>query len=276
MIRDTDFVLDTDALMPSVALDGGAKGLVERDWRQAPLRPYEALQMPLIPRSEWSVRIRQMEESQSALSHIRLRGNFGRPIPSLDQNSGRNDGKWGYCWMHSGTHALMLARAAMGLPYVPLSAFAGAATIKKGRNDGGWGAQGLDWLAERGAPDQRLWPQLSVDLSLGTPECWANAAMHRVAESWADVAAPQYTRNLSFDQLATCLLCRVPCVVDFNWWGHSVCAMDLVEASPGQFGIRIWNSWADSWGDRGMAVLKGSQAIPDGAAALRTATASEE
>lgn len=252
-----DHATPTDVLFPA----DRSRGLVERDYAATPMR---AVQMPLIPRSEWSARIKEMEATKSRLSD--LRGN----IPSLDQNG------IGYCWAHSSTHAVTLLRAVAGLPYVPLSAFAVATTIKGGRDEGGWGALSLDFISDRGVPDQKYWPQQSRDLSHGTPECWANAALHKVTEGWVDVAAPQWDRSLSFDQVATCLLSRIPVVCDFNWWSHSVCGLDLVEVEPGSFGVRIWNSWSDSWGDRGTGVLRGSQAIPDGAVAPRVTRPSEQ
>ena len=66
----------------------------------------------------------------------------------------------------------------------------------------------------------------------------------------------------------------LPVVVDLNWWGHSICAMDPVEVEPGSFGIRILNSWSDKWGDLGEAVLRGSKAHPDGSVAPRVVTGS--
>ena len=73
----------------------------------------------------------------------------------------------------------------------------------------------------------------------------------------------------NFDQLATCLLSGIPVAIGLNWWSHEVTAMDLVETSPGVFGVRIWNSWGDGWEDRGMAVLSQSKATPDDAVAPR-------
>lgn len=242
------------------------RGLIPRDYSTHPMRSYPhatALDMPLIPKSEWSDRIKQMESEKSRLSDIR------GAIPSRDQN-GR-----GYCWMHSGTSAMLLVRATMNLPYVDLSAYMGACIIKQYQDEGGWGAQGVDWLVENGLPDSKYWPQQSVSRSNDTPEMRANAKLHRFTEGWWDLSQAQYDRNLTFEQMATCLLSRIPVVVDFNWWSHSVCACDLVETSPGQFGIRIWNSWGDSWSDRGMGVLEGSKARPDGATAPRVTLAAD-
>lgn len=245
-------------------------GLVPRDFENMPLRAVTDL--PEIPESEWDARIKEQEEKKSRLSDIRMTGNFGAMIPSLDQNLG--DGvHWGYCWAHSGVHGNMLIRARDGMPYVPLSAFAVAATIKNGRNDGGWGAQGLEFMMTRGVPDQKYWPQKNVKLSNGTPECWENAAKHKITAGWMDVAAPLWGRKLSFKQVATCLLLRIPVILDYNWWGHSVVGMDLVRVEAGSYGIRIWNSWADSWGEKGTGVLRGNRAVPDNATAPRISLA---
>ena len=264
-----DFYID-DATIP----DGCSTGLIPRDYSAFPVGcyasavPMRSVEMPLIPQSEWSGRIREQEASKTRLSDIRNRGMNGSPIPSLDQDG------FGYCWAHSSTHAVTLCRAVANMPYVPLSAFAVAATIKGGRDEGGWGAQSLDFIQQRGIPAQSFWPQKDASLRHGTPECWANAAMHKVTEGWIDLDAAQYDRNLTFAQVATCLLSGVPVVGDFNWWGHSVCLLDLVETSPGRFGVRIWNSWADSWGDNGTGILSGSKAIPDGAVAPRVVSPS--
>lgn len=275
MLRPNEIVIDdsnyTQFCDPDYTVDGEKKsrGLIPRDYSRYPLGcygsavPFFAVDMPLIPRSEWSDRIKEKIATKSQLSDIRLTGNNGNIIPSLDQN-GR-----GYCWAHSGTGAVMMLRAAMGLPYVGLSAYAVACIIKNYRDEGGWGAQGLDFITSRGVPSEAYWPMQSVNRSNDKPETWANAALHKVTEGFVDLQAAQYDRQLSFDQVATCLLCNVPVIGDFNWWGHSVCLLDLVETSPGKFGVRILNSWGDSWSDRGMGVLEGSKAIPDGATAPR-------
>ena len=268
---DMTLYIDDNTTVDPGAWADGARGLVPRDLAANPRGCYAsaaAVDIPTIPRSDWSDLIRQMEADRSRLSDIRLAGDAGQPIPSLDQNP------WGYCWAHSSVQAVMALRARDNQPYVPLSAFAVAATIKGGADEGGWGAQSLDFITQRGVPAQSFWPQKSADLRHGTPECWANAKLHRVTEGWIDLAAPVYDRDLSFDQVITCLLCRVPVVCDFMWWGHSVVALDAVETAPGKFGVRIWNSWGDSFGDMGMAVLGGSKAIPDNAVAPRVATAS--
>lgn len=264
VIDDSNFMWHMDPVVDGIPV---SKGLIPRDYSKYPVGylncapGMHAVDFPLIPRSEWSDRIKQMEAEKSRLSDIRCTGNAGGIIPSLDQN-----GK-GFCWAHSSTGAIMILRAVMGLPYVPLSAFAVACMIKNFQDEGGWGAQSLDFITQKGVPSSQFWPMQSMERSNDNPATWANASLHRATAGWVDLQAAQYDRKLSFDQVGTLLLSRVPVVGDFNWWSHSVCLLDLVETSPGQFGVRILNSWGDSWSDRGMGVLSGDHAVPDGAVA---------
>lgn len=276
------------------------RGAVPRDPDWTPdVAPRTAIDMPLIDQSEWTSRAADLEQSKSRLSDIRMRADGGQPFRSLDQ------GQVGYCWAHSSTHAVTYLRAVANLPYVPLSAYSVAATIKNGRDEGGWGALSLDFITAKGVMAQSVWPQGDRNYRhYDTSDNWANAALHKVTEGWVDTSAQQYDRSMTFAQVVTCLLSRVPVVVDYNWWSHSVCAIDVVSGSsmrdrvrgaggkllqladfdramgmndPVTAGvsIRIQNSWSDSWSDRGMGVLSGSKAVPDGAVAPRVAIASE-
>lgn len=268
MLRPNELYIDDSfPVSDKYVVNGEVKstGAIQRDWSKGSPRSCHAVpsDLKLIPRSEWSERIKEQERTKSRLSDIRLTANNGRPIPSLDQN-----GK-GYCWAHSSTAAVMLTRAIMGEPYVPLSAYAVACMEKNFRDEGGWGAESLDFISHRGVPSAEFWPMKSMSRANDNSATWENAARHKVVDGWVDLQQEQYDRKLNFDQVATLLLCRVPVVCDFNWWGHSVCALDLVEPSPGQFGIRILNSWGDDWSDRGMGVLSPAKSIPNGAVAPR-------
>jgi hypothetical protein len=250
-----------------------ARGLVPRDYDRHPVGSYAgseayAVDMPTIPRSEWSARIKEMVETKSRLSDMRLVANNGQPIPSLDQNG------QGYCWAYSTTMAVMMLRMVMNLPYVRLSAHATACIIKGYRDEGGWCGLSMERQMSHGTPSVQFWPEKSMSRSNDRPETWANAALHKVTEGWVDIQAAVYNRNLTFDQVMTCLLCRIPVAADFNHWGHSVCLLDPVEVEPGSFAVRGINSWTDAWGDRGMFVLQGGKAIPDGAVAPRVTGAS--
>lgn len=247
-------------------------GLVERDYERQPLcaspGAYSAIDMPLIPRSEWSARIKEMEETKSRLSDIRRTGNNGKPIPSLNQ------GRSNYCWIHSVVGTVQIQRAVMGLPYKKLAAFAAGCKIMNFRNEGGWSPLGMEFVVKNGLPEERLWPEGSFSRSNDKPETWENAKLYQVTEGWWDLSQRHYDRNLTFDQVMTLLLTRTPCTLDYNWWGHSVFGLDPVEVERNSFGIRGLNSWGDSYGDMGEFILRGNRAIPDGSVAPRVVDAS--
>lgn len=276
-----------------------ARGLVPRNMRTHPVGFYpreRALNIPLVPEGEMASRVSEAIAAKAQLSDIRNRGNNGQRIPSRDQN-GR-----GYCWMHSGTGALILIRARMHQPYADLSAYGPACKIKNFRDEGGWGAQGLDWLMEKGCPTSATWPQQATSRTYDTDQTWQEALKYRVTEGWIDTASPQYDRNLTFMQVLSLLIACEPVITDFNWWSHSVCAMDAVNGTSMRkltrdtqtgklpnlkrfefiwgidtptmgWGVRILNSWGDSWSEGGTGVLTGSKAIPDGATCPRVAMA---
>lgn len=243
---------------------GQSMGLVPRNYMQCPVgylpcaKPFD---LPLIPESEWQSRLDAQIAAKAQLSDIRNRGKNGSPMPSTDQNG------YGYCWCHSGTSAILLARAAANEPYVDLSAYAVGCIIKNYRNQGGWGSEGVEFIASRGIPSSEFWPQRSTNRANDNPATWENAALHKNLE-WMDLQP----RNKA--QLVTCLLLNIPVVSDFNWWGHSVCTMDLVSLNP--FKTRIWNSWGDGWSENGAGILEGSRAIPDGALGVRVVSPSEK
>jgi hypothetical protein len=263
----------------------------DNNWHQhvSPMVDGEIKGHGCVPRDRWVDRIRERDSTKTRLSDVRRSsGPGGGPIPSLDQ-----DGV-GYCWNHSTTMAIMMVRALLGLPYVRLSAFFIGCLVKNYRDEGGWGAQSLDFAMKNGIPSVAFWPEKSMSRSNDTLECRANAKLHMPIEVWADLSAGQYDRNLTEDQAMTCLLCRVPVVSDFNWWSHSVCALDPVLLTSNvrhkvkdlgsldfndpadvavfaaTFGKRIINSWTDSYGDKGEAVLSGSRCILDGGVAPRS------
>lgn len=228
------------------------------EWASPHVRDYKDVSIPnLIPEGEWADRIKELVAEQAQLSDICKRNGY----QMLDQN-GR-----GYCWAHSGTGAVQAIRARMNLPSVGLSAYHPACIIKQYRDEGGWGAQGLDFLSEKGVASEAFWPQRSVSRSNDKPEMWANALLHKVTGGWVDTARAQYDRNLSRAQVATLLLNKIPVIGDYNWWGHSVCLLDLVLLPSGKFGVRIANSWGTSWSDGGYGVLDETKAWPDGATA---------
>jgi hypothetical protein len=291
---------------PKVEGETKKKGLIPRNYEKHPVGSLKgivsAVQMPTIPRDQWAGIVAHKAQARTRLSDQRNRGNKGKTIPSRDQN-GR-----GYCWNHSPVSAHLLHRAKLGLPYVDLSAYAGACIIKNFRDQGGWGAHGLEWMVEHGCPTSKTWPQQGTSRNLVNDAMWKEAARYKVTGVIADLQAAVYDRNLSWDQQVTCLLNNWPTIIDLNWWGHSIAGADVengvnlfdqgVRGDSGKlataqewdvvweyntdfgeyggFGVRIWNSWGDKWSQNGMGILTPQKSVADGCTAIIDATPSEE
>ncbi len=73
----------------------------------------------------------------------------------------------------------------------------------------------------------------------------ADAAKRKVTK-WYDGSDD---RDLNRRIMISCLLSDIPCVVDYNWWGHSVSGVELVSLNP--LTINIKNSWK-GWGNNGI------------------------
>ena len=249
-----------------------ARGYVERDLLIDPPGMFAdpTGTIPDMTYDEIAQRIKEQVEAESSLKHVRRRAN----IASLDQNG------QGYCWAYSNGMVLIIGRARDGQPYVRLSPHAVACKIKNFRDEGGWCGLSAKFAREVGYPSEEFWPQKSMSRSHDNPATWANAALHKTSEEWVDLAKPVYDQNLTKKQVLTALVMNLPCSVDFNWWGHSVCALQAVvrgnRTTPvaQDFGILILNSWTDGWGDKGEAELWDGKSVPDGAVCIRSSTVS--
>jgi hypothetical protein len=228
-------------------------------------------EVPSVPESEWEARIQEQEEQQSSLEHIWRTADNGHVPLCLDQ-----DGH-GYCWAYSCGSALMLLRAKANQRFVRLNPHSTASIIKNGQDQGGWCGLSCQFVETAGMAPEGTgpgeWPVHSRDYRLyDRPEVKAAMKSFLASESWMDLKQPAYDRKMTFAQVASVLLSQnTPCQVDFNWWGHSVCAMRVVKVEAGRFGLMILNSWA-GWGQNGMSVLTGSKMLPDGAVGVRGTT----
>lgn len=221
----------------------------------------------LIPRSEWDARYDEQQARKTGLRHIRATMNKGKPHKSLDQNG------QGYCWAYSVGAMIMYRRGADNQPYARLSPHAVAWKIKGGRDEGGWCGLSMKYAIETGYPTEKTWPQKSMNRANDTAATWAEAEKYRVTESCFDIGKAVWDQTMLVDLVATMLLLNIPCALDFNWWGHSVCGIEWTRYEPGAWGPTIDNSWTPAWGDDGLATLKGSRAVPDGGVACLVASA---
>ncbi len=190
----------------------------------------------------------------------------------------------------------------MILQYMQLSGHAVGCKVKNFRDEGGWGALSLEFALSNGIPDTAHWKEKSMSRSYDTPETWANAKLYMPVVVVQDLASPVYDRNLSYGQQLTVLLNGGFTVDDYDWWGHCVMGCDAVNgatqrgitrAESGKLlmlqefdlvwgmndpvtqgiGKRFRNSWTDSYGDKGYAVLTGSKAVANNSVAVCQASA---
>lgn len=204
---------------------------------------------PTYPRSEWKERIEERARKRYILSEIVRK----RKVPTSNQDSTN------YCWTYGVVTAINCMRAWRNMPYVEFSRESVAAPLKNYRNNGGWGEQALQRIAEVGIMTQDLWPRYYYRNSqYNTTTNLEVAGNYKVEEFYV-------LPDRSFSHLISALLDDYAVAVGYNWWSHEVCAIDPIVLGSNSFGVRIWNSWGDSYGDGGMAVLTENRATPDDA-----------
>lgn len=261
----SDFISDLqgcpiidDDFHPLTAL--GLRGRRERDYEEQPLgfmscAPSYAL--PLIPRSEWDERIRDLEKSQSR-------------IPDICDAMGlkvKDQSNTNFCWCNAPVHCLEIMRVVQGQEYVSLSPASVACPINNFKNAGGWGTDALRYLVEHGAVPSALWPDNAIDRRYDTAESDQQRGHYQVDE-WNDLPT-------TFDAVADRVLSGFPVAIGLNWWGHEVTAVALMKLDgTGRYGMLIDNSWGTGWGQNGRSVLSESKATPDDAVSPRSVTAS--
>lgn len=231
---------------------GCSTGLIPRDYARHPVGSYAAApEFPddqLIPEAEWPERLAELRATKSGL--LDLRELYYDFLKSLDQDG------LGLCWAFSTTKAVMYVMALMGLPHTRLSAWYVAGMIKGWRDQGGWGAASLEFVVNKGVPAESFCPD--YDRRHATPEAAADALNHKVTEWWDGSDNPAKAQK----QLVSMLLSRVPCVVDLNDMGHSMCAIDIDSLSP--LTIVYDNSWGTNGDPKGLYRGTGPRARPDG------------
>jgi len=238
-----------------VAIDipfGCGTGLVKRDYKKNPSGYLGALapradDKLLIDEAEWPDRLNELNKSGTSLLHWRIA--FIAFLKSLNQNP------FGLCWAFSSTKALMYIRILMGLEPAILSAWYVAGMIKRWRDQGGWGAESLEFIADTGVPLEEYCPSYSSKYD--TADTRANAALNKCTE-WRDgTEDPSYNTKLCVSSL----LQTTPCIVDLNDMGHSMCAIHIGSLNPLE--IIYDNSWGQQ-GEDGLYRGRGARARPDG------------
>ena len=202
-----------------------------------------------IPQSEW----KQLIQEEPRFVSLRT-WSKEQNIKAMDQ------GQTPLCWCYGSTMAIKVARAKAGLAYRDLAPESVAGPITGGRLRGGYASEAFNQIEKGGICERSFQDSVhSVNTSRYKPGWQENAALHK-AVAW-------YQIGVSFDEVITMLLNRIPVAAGLDWWSHLVCFLDPVILPDGSVGVLFINSWTESYGDHGFAVLTERKATPDGAAA---------
>jgi len=238
-------VIDDNSNQDLLNLDGAnpeqGRGRVPRDYNATPFGslPFaKPVATKPIPRSEWKERIQEMTAKKLILSDMARRGGVQT----------KNQGQTNFCWAFAPTLCVEIARVQAGEKYVDLSPAAIACPVNDFRNVGNWANKAIAYYAKFGGVPSSMWPQIAIDRRYDNDKTQAVREQHRVKD-WIDLP-----RN-SFDHLMSELLRLRAVAIGLDAWGHEVTACDPVILKDGRFAARIWNSWAESWGQRGMSIL---------------------
>lgn len=255
-------------------------GLVPRDMKSFPMGAFAPpMKVPPLSDKEIRERIRERKATRSTNLDIRNRGMYGQMIPSLNQNDPMRPRHWGYCWYYASVTAMLLLRAKMNQPYIKLSAFGGAYTMKRGQNEGGWGAQSMQDLSEgrHGALLYGDWPDFDTRMRSSTDACWQNALNYQFTEGFCELEAPIYDQDLTMAQKNSILGAGGVTIDDLMWMGHCMPCIDIDEVYPdGPFKYAYWNSWGDGRiadHENGILWITGKRAVPDNSVSPTVATA---
>lgn len=236
-------VIDDAAMIPD-----GTTGLDLTDRPNVDGYGYGGVAVPfddrlLIPESEWQARIEEQQATQSRVSdlvsHYR--------IPP------KNQGRLNYCWIYAPVHAMEINRVRSGYGYRALAAAQPGAVIKRGRNVGGWGMEGVRYIGQHGIATEQDYGKVPEILrGYDSPEMRLLATANKCTE-WVEC------KPRSVAQLVSMLLRGYAGAIGLDWWRHEVTACEAIWLD-GAIAIRIRNQW-QGWGANGFGILRGQKMI---------------
>jgi hypothetical protein len=224
-------------------------------------RPFS---VPVIPTTSMKDLILQKDQNKTWLTD--LCDQMGVTVKDQDGSS--------YCWIHAPTHGMEVCYCQQGVKLV-LSAFYPGAQIKNGRNQGGSGVEGGEWLSEHGTCIEKF--HAPDDFSTRTtPELLADAQLHKIIAS----EEPDSGDHAS---IISAVLSNVGVSVGIPAWSHEVLIVRIkyqpgARTIPGfpDFVYVIDNSWSTGWGSNGRGALSAVYSRFDEAFCVREASPAEQ
>jgi hypothetical protein len=132
-----------------------------------------------------------------------------------------------------------------------LSAFWGAARIKNGRNQGGWGLQAAKYAHDYGCPLESFHAPMNFKVNKD-PEAEANAKQHQIV-NWEELDPKDELMVMTY------VVHDVAITVGIPAWGHEVC-LTFLETDGNKILKGFDNSWNTTWGNNGRGLLTGNKA----------------
>jgi len=167
----------------------------------------------------------------------------------------KNQSNSNYCWIHAPTHGMEVWYALFEGTIKVLSAFYAGAIIQGGRNSGGSGVTGSNWLMENGTCLESMHPPMSFSTrnDAATVE---NAKLHKI-----DSALELDTND--HQAIITAVLNNQPVTVGIPAWSHEILITGLVFDKSAYswnngVGYIFDNSWGSDWGNNGRGILSRS------------------
>lgn len=179
----------------------------------------------------------------------------------------KNQANSNYCWIHAPVRGMEVHYVLMGGKKFTLSAFYPGAQIKGGRNQGGSGIVGVEWLVKNGTCVEDFHPPMDFSYRNPSEEKVKNALLHQIT-SYVECDPRNH------QEIWTRLCYNKPVTVGIPDWGHEVLLTFMIwdSAAGPLFGFD--NSWDRTWGTNGRGVLRGRKSIFDEAGSIESVEAS--
>lgn len=238
-------IIDLDNIVRPPGFDQNefGTGYEPRDYAEWPMNGQEYNRGATIERLDESVIKELIAEKNAKKNWITdLCDRVGSKVKNQKNSS--------YCWIHAPTRGMECAIVESGGAPLTLSAFYAGSQIKGGRNQGGSGVTGVNWLAKHGTCLESMWPPMQFR-GQNTPEIQNNASLHQIT-IYEELDPHDY------QMIWSCIVQNQPVTVGIPAWSHEVLLTFLV-LNGNNIAEGFDNSWGESFGSSGRAVLSGSK-----------------
>ena len=243
------------------------------------LRDFDAHPLYCMGKPKSETELIDPKEFKDRIAHKTEQLNWVRDICDRQGSKVKNQQNSSYCWIHAPVRAMEVHYAVANNRFQqPLSAFKAGADIKDGRNQGGSGIVGAQYLAKYGTCSEALHPPMDFSTRI-TPEQQANSELHKIVE-WGEHDTDDFLGCLH--AIISDSLNNICNTVGIPAWSHEILAGTFLVWDPQQFGwcfggvgIGGDNSWGTTYGNMGRFLLSKNYCRLDECGAILNATPSD-